>query len=116
MLNMCEGSKIMLKLYEVSYNFDIILLFAPKFMVICMQLCSLLGACGLALAAIVGTEGCTIECLRLDISGTVKSDGKDVAWGLCEEIWMAMGMDAVKLRELSRMQAIEKEREQISIL
>ncbi|KAF9077856.1 hypothetical protein BDP27DRAFT_1357239 [Rhodocollybia butyracea] len=73
---------------------------------------SILGACGLVLAAFVGTEF-TVECLKLDISGT--ENGNNVAWGLCEEIWMAMGMDAVKLRKLSQMQGKGKA-EEVGIL
>ncbi|KAF9077851.1 hypothetical protein BDP27DRAFT_1311784 [Rhodocollybia butyracea] len=46
--------------------------------------------------------GFTVQRQRLDISGTVTSDEK-VVWGLCEEVWMAMGMDAAKLRGLSQV-------------
>ncbi|KAF9077852.1 hypothetical protein BDP27DRAFT_1311785 [Rhodocollybia butyracea] len=64
--------------------------------------CGLFGLLGLVGAGIYGTVGFTVQRQRLDISGTVTSDEK-VVWGLCEEIWMGMGMDAVKLRSLSQV-------------
>ncbi|KAF9077850.1 hypothetical protein BDP27DRAFT_1413535 [Rhodocollybia butyracea] len=66
----------------------------------------LFGALGLMGAAIYGLEEFVSGNLKLETSGAVFSDKGDVVWGMCEEIWMAMAMDSVKLRKLSQTEAV----------
>ncbi|KAF9077857.1 hypothetical protein BDP27DRAFT_1357240 [Rhodocollybia butyracea] len=59
-------------------------------------------------AVIYGLEVSIDKHQRLEIFWGAPSDEEaDAVWGLCEEIWMAMGMDSEKLQKLSKAEGVQ---------